>query len=167
MRIGQFFARSRRRLSLGVTVAVLLGALLSAPTALADTSTSTPTPPPPPPAPVAQADAPPPETQWSYAYPTGRWVYTVDHGWIWVPSGATTTVIDEVPYVYLYTPASGWTWYVSPWGLGPYHYGTWVVRPWRPVAWPGAWVAHPHVVVQLGHPYVRPWHGRYGRWGRP
>jgi hypothetical protein len=60
-------------------------------------------------------------------------------------------VADEgVPYSYLYTPAYGWTWYVSPWGWGPYHYGAWVVHPWHPVGWRGGWVAHPNVFVRLG-----------------
>jgi hypothetical protein len=105
---------------------------------------------------------PPPEAQWSYVYPTGRWVYATDYGWFWVPNDATTTVAEGVPYVFLYTPAYGWTWYVSPWGIGPYHYGVWVVHPWRPVRWRGSWVARPHVVFRMR---ARPgWHGG-GRFG--
>jgi hypothetical protein len=65
---------------------------------------------------------------------------------MWVPNGATTTDDEGVPYVYLYTPAYGWTWYVSPWGPGVYRYGLWVHHPWHPVGWHGYWVAHPRVV---------------------
>jgi len=72
-------------------------------------------------------------------------------GWVWVPAGASATEMDGVPYTYLYTPAYGWTWYVSPWGLGPYHYGLWWRHPWHPVGLHGYWVAHPHVGVRLGH----------------
>ena len=85
-----------------------------------------------------------------YAYPTGRWVYTVDHGWIWVPDGATTAEVEGMPYVYLYTLAFGWTWYVSPWGWGPYHYGLWFRHPWHPGGWHGYWVAHPRVIHRIG-----------------
>lgn len=98
--------------------------------------------------PGGAATAPPPS--WVYSYPTGQWVYTTDRGWIWVPAGSTTTLVEGVPYAYLYTPAYGWTWYISPWGWGPYRYGAWVSHPWRPVGWRGGWVAHPHVVVRLG-----------------
>jgi hypothetical protein len=86
-----------------------------------------------------------------YTYPTGQWVYVSGQGWVWVPAGSTTTDMEGVPYAYLYTPAYGWTWYVSPWGLGPYHYGLWYRHPWHPVGWHAHWVAHPRVVVHLGH----------------
>jgi len=133
--------------------------------------TAQPPPPPPPPPPPASEGAPLPEpyTQASpgvppeppaapapdsqpqaQAYPTGQWVYLAGQGWVWVPAGATTTDMEGVPYAYLYTPAYGWTWYVSPWGLGPYHYGVWVRHPWHPVGFHGYWVAHPHVTVRLG-----------------
>jgi hypothetical protein len=92
----------------------------------------------------------PPASQWVYSYPTGQWVYTADNGWVWVPAAATQNVVDGVPYSYLYTPAYGWTWYVSPWGWGPYRYGAWVTHPWRPSGWRGGWVAHPHAVVRMG-----------------
>jgi hypothetical protein len=58
--------------------------------------------------------------------------------------------MEGTPYTYLYTPAYGWTWYVSPWGIGPYHYGIWVHHPWHPVGMHGYWVAHPHATVRLG-----------------
>ena len=103
------------------------------------------------------APAPAPAAQTVYTYATGSWVYAADRGWVWIPNGATPSVIDGVPYTYLYTPAYGWTWYVSPWGWGPYHYGAWVSHPWRPYGWRGGWVAHPHVAVRLGVGY----HGGY------
>ena len=112
---------------------------------------------PPPTATQAQAPTPaqPPATadanaQLVYTYPTGQWVYAAGPGWVWVPSDATTTAEEGVPYVYLDTPAYGWTWYVSPWGWGPYHYGPWIRHPWHPAGWHGYWVARPHVVVHLG-----------------
>jgi len=119
-------------------------------------------PPPPPPnegsigsAPDAPPDAPPNAAHWAYEYPTGRWVYANGYGWMWVPASAATVDADGVPYAYLYTPRYGWTWYVSPWGVGVYRYGGWVRRPWHPVGWHGAWVAHPRVVVRLGGPRPR------------
>ena len=62
----------------------------------------------------------------------------------WVPYGSTTTAVDGEPYVYLYAPAYGWTWFVSPWGVGPYRYGVWGWGPhwgsrW---AWGGYWRSH-------------------------
>jgi hypothetical protein len=100
--------------------------------------------------PPPSSEAPPPASQWVYSYPTGQWVYTADNGWVWVPAGTAPSAVDGVPYTYLYTPAYGWTWYVSPWGWGPYHYGAWVTHPWRPYGWRGGWVAHPHVVGRFG-----------------
>jgi hypothetical protein len=96
------------------------------------------------------ADQPPPQAQWVTSYPQGQWVYASGYGWMWVPAGAVTTEMDGVPYVYLYTRPYGWTWYVSPWGWGPYHYGIWVRHPWYPRGWRAGWVARPHVVVRLG-----------------
>jgi hypothetical protein len=131
-----------------------------------------PAPPPPPPIPaseaepytqanpngppVASAQPPPPAPAAAQAplvqtYPTGQWVYLTGQGWVWVPSGATAVEEGGVPYAYLYTPAYGWTWYVSPWGMGPYVYGPWVWHPWHPVGFHGYWVARPHVTVRLGH----------------
>jgi hypothetical protein len=111
--------------------------------------------------------APPPQAgaQTVYTYPTGSWVYAPDRGWFWVPSGADTTAVDGVPYTYLYTPSYGWTWYISPWGYGPYHYGAWVGHPWRPYGWRGGWVAHPRVVTRIGPAHFAPrggggWHRR-------
>jgi hypothetical protein len=80
---------------------------------------------------------------------------------MWVPNEAGRVVVEEVPYVYLYTPMYGWTWYVTPWGFGPYYYGAWVHRPWRPVGWRGGWVARPHVIVRIGGGYRGYGHGGY------
>ncbi len=103
----------------------------------------------------ATAPAPPPVqsdtgSELVYTYPTGQWVYIVGRGWVWIPAGATTVEADGVPYVYLYTPAIGWSWYLSPWGWGPYVHGPWFRHPWHPYGWHGYWVAHPHVVERLG-----------------
>jgi hypothetical protein len=127
-------------------------------------------PPPPPSAPsdpsvtpaAPAQEAPPNAAQWAYEYPTGRWVYANGYGWMWVPTNADSVDSDGVPYTYLYTPTYGWTWYISPWGPGPYRYGLWVRHPWHPVGWHGAWVAHPRVVVRLGGP-GRHYYGHRGR----
>jgi hypothetical protein len=130
----------------------------------------------PPPAPAAVAPAPPPpstvieappsSTTWTYEYPTGRWVYANGYGWMWVPANAAVSDNDGVPYTYLYTPRYGWTWYVSPWGPGPYRYGVWVRRPWHPVGWRGGFVAHSRVVVRLGGGprYDHHYGARHRRW---
>ncbi|HXX40344.1 MAG TPA: hypothetical protein VEP50_19680 [bacterium] len=132
-------------------------------------------------------EAAPPVSQRVYSYPAGcgypnadgvvvpcagQWVYSDGDGWIWVPGGAVPTVLDGVPYVYLYTPIYGWTWYVSPWGWGPYFYGAWVLHPWLPLGWHGGWVAGPGVFGRLGGhgafsgrmPAIRgggAWHGTF------
>jgi hypothetical protein len=110
-------------------------------------------PPAPPPPPAANGATPPPTAPAEpqvYSYPSGQWVYLSGQGWVWVPAGATTSDMEGVPYTYLYTPAYGWTWYVSPWGVGPYHYGVWLRHPWHPVGLHGYWVARPRAVVRLG-----------------
>jgi hypothetical protein len=130
----------------------------------------TPPPPPaqPPPAPteppsaaaVQPGETPPPaapapSAPLAYSYATGQWVYADGRGWIWVPAGTASADVDGVPYVYLYTPSYGWTWYVSPWGFGPYRYGVWIHHPFYPGGWRGHWVAHPRVVVRLGPRHFR------------
>jgi hypothetical protein len=89
--------------------------------------------------------------------PQGQWVNTAEYGWIWIPAGATPYAVAGVPYVYLYTPTYGWTWYASPWGWGPYAYGPWVSRPWPfgfrvwhhgPRGW--GWHVGPHVSLHFG-----------------
>ncbi len=77
----------------------------------------------------------------------GQWVQLNDGSWIFVPQSVQTYSMSGVPYVYLYTPSYGWSWYASPWGRGPFVYG-------------GGWRAHPW-------PYgVRTWHPHY-EGGRP
>lgn len=81
--------------------------------------------------------------------PYGRWVYTDEYGWVWVPA------VDEVgvqfqPYVtggyWVYTDV-GWM-FVSdyPWGWATFHYGRWYWEVgygwvWVPGSvWAPAWV---------------------------
>jgi hypothetical protein len=113
---------------------------------------SPPQAPPPPTAepPAAGPPAQPASAPLVNAYPTGQWVYLAGQGWVWVPAGASAVEMEGVPYTYLYTPAYGWTWYVSPWGWGPYHYGLWVRHPWHPVGLHGYWVARPGAAGRLG-----------------
>ena len=94
---------------------------------------------------VQQAQVPPPQ----YAAPPpqamppqvavqsgGEWQYMDGEGWVWVPTGTAAYNVESQPYVYLYTPSYGWTWYVSPWGWGPYYRGGWVHSPyWGRGAW--------------------------------
>ena len=82
----------------------------------------------PPPAPPAEPK-PTPETL-QPAEQKGQWGNTTDSGWIWVPADTTTYDVEGVPYVYIYTPAYGWTWYASPWGWGAFVIGPWVYNPW-------------------------------------
>ena len=130
-------------------------------TAEASSAAAPPSAPPPPSgaAPPAPPSSPPqsaaPSDQLVYSYPTGQWVYLSGQGWVWVPAGSETTEMEVVPYTYLYTPAYGWTWYVSPWGWGPYHYGVWARHPWHPVGMHGYWVARPRSVVRLGRGHFR------------
>jgi hypothetical protein len=81
--------------------------------------------------------------------PQGQWVYTETYGYIWVPQGTTTVIVQEQPYAYLYTPVYGWTWYGSPWGPGAFYVGPWVHHGYMPArVWHrGSWFA-PHVVVR-------------------
>jgi len=74
------------------------------------------------PAPQVEAPAPAPAV---YSYSTGQWVYGADRVPIWVPAGAVSVAVGGVPYAHLYTPAYGWAWSISPWGWGPYRYGSW------------------------------------------
>jgi hypothetical protein len=117
-------------------------------------------------APPAEPVAPPAQ-QRVYQYATGQWVYTDGDGWVWIPAGSNTTVVDGAPYAYLYTPSYGWTWYVSPWGLGAYHYGPWVAHPWRPLGWRGGWVAGPRIVGRLGRPGFYGHAGYHAGFARP
>ncbi len=62
--------------------------------------------------------------------PQGEWVDQGDGAPVWVPAGATTYAYGAQPYVYLYTPVSGWGWYHSPWGWGAYSRGPWLSAHW-------------------------------------
>jgi hypothetical protein len=121
-----------------------------------------PAPPPPvyqAPPPAEQAPAAPASAPVAEAPAQGQWINTAEYGWIWVPASATTVAYGDVPYTYLYTPVSGWTWYASPWGWGPYHYGAWVGHPWGHAAyWHGG--GRPQVFVR-GGPAVH-FHGSVG-----
>ena len=112
-------------------------------------------PPPPPPSapPTAQPIEPPQVTANTAPAPSsvpGEWVYTAQYGWVWMPYDQQYThVIDTsgVAYMFVYYPAFGWRWVLSPWvfGLGPWpHF----------IHGPGhfAWYAHPWF---RGHPLVR------------
>jgi len=110
-------------------------------------------PPPPPTPPTAQPIEPPQVTANTAPAPSsvpGEWVYTAQYGWVWMPYDQQYThVIDTsgVAYMFVYYPAFGWRWVLSPWvfGLGP--------RP-HFIHGPGhfAWYAHPWF---RGHPLVR------------
>jgi hypothetical protein len=114
-------------------------------------TTAAPLPPPTPPVVVAPPTPAVPAQK-------GQWVDTDTYGWIWVPEGSTSVIVQEQPYVYLYTPVYGWTWYRSPWGPGAYYAGPWVYRGYAPArVWHrGGWYA-PHVVVRsrFGTPVYR------------
>ena len=112
-------------------------------------------PPPPPPSapPTAQPIEPPQVTANTAPAPSsvpGEWVYTAQYGWVWMPYDQQYThVIDTsgVAYMFVYYPAFGRRWVLSPcvFGLGP--------RP-HFIHGPGhfAWYAHPWF---RGHPLVR------------
>src|SRR5438132_9872486 len=110
-------------------------------------------PPPPPSAPPTAQPIEPPQVTANAPAPSsvpGEWVYTAQYGWVWMPYDQQYThVIDTsgVAYMFVYCPAFGWRWVLSPWvfGLGP--------RP-HFIHGPGhfAWYAHPWF---RGHPLVR------------
>jgi len=88
----------------------------------------------PPPVPAAQAPQYPPAPQVTEQMAVqGEWVYTDQYGWTWVPYGSSALTVGVQPYVYLFAPSFGWRWFVSPWGVGPFHYGGWGWGPrWGP-----------------------------------
>lgn len=59
----------------------------------------------------------------------GRWIYTEQYGWLYLPYGDQYVVqaggAEASAYVYAYYPEQGWTWLPAPWvaGVGPYPYG--------------------------------------------
>lgn len=111
------------------------------------------------PAPGQPAQPAPPPQQ---VAAQGQWVWSEEYGWIWVPAGASTYAVGGEPYVYIYTPVYGWTWYASPWGWGPYYYGVWAHRPWGWRYAPHVWYGRGWVAPRFGAYY----HGRVGgHWG--
>ena len=65
----------------------------------------------------------------------GQWVWTTEDGWVWVPAEAVPLEVQGEPYVYLYRPTLGWTWFASPWGWdGPVGGWGWA-RPWYGSYW--------------------------------
>lgn len=118
-----------------------------------DESTSPPQSAPPPgpsdqAAPAQPTAAPPAPPSGAQVQGQGQWVYSDQYGWVWVPAASEAVEVGAQPYAYLYAPAFGWSWFVSPWGFGPYRAGPWV----------GAGVRAPY------HPYVAPraWYGYHG-----
>jgi hypothetical protein len=91
----------------------------------------------PPPPQYAAPAAPQPMQPQIAVQPGGEWQFIDGEGWAWVPTGTAAYNVGSQPYVYLYTPSYGWTWYVSPWGWGPYYRGGWIHTPYwgRGGAW--------------------------------
>ena len=77
----------------------------------------------------------------------GSWRNDDDYGQVWCPRVTSTwRPYSEGRWVWVHP--FGWTWVSSePWGWAPYHYGTWVSRPW---GW--GWVPGP--VTQCWSPAV-------------
>jgi hypothetical protein len=102
-------------------------------------------------APAPPTPAPPAGAQ---VQAQGQWVNTDQYGWVWVPAASEAVEVSAQPYAYLYAPSFGWSWFVSPWGVGPYRAGPWVhagVRaPYGPYVAPRAWYGYhgvaPHAV---------------------
>lgn len=63
-----------------------------------------------------------------FVYDAGEWVRAVDYGWVWIPRDLTISSSGTESYAYLYTPLYGWSWYLAPWGPGPYRYGSWALN---------------------------------------
>jgi hypothetical protein len=117
--------------------------------------------PPPPDGPPPEAPPPPPQampappsapTPAPVAAPAGKWVFTRQYGWLWIPYDRQFVYVPPDPQIFpeqfVYYPVYGWRWVVAPWvyGYGP--------QPW----WgPGG------VVVFSW--YARPWFRVGGYWG--
>jgi hypothetical protein len=126
-----------------------------------------------PPAPPAEAPPPPvgPEKEARPApeppaTPSGQWVYTQQYGWVWAPYGSQySTEGTGGTYVYVYYPAVGWTWLVSPfawdWWPWPYYrpYGYW--GSYWP--WGHRWFGPRYGPGWRGYP----WPGHRGTWPAP
>jgi hypothetical protein len=106
--------------------------------------------PPPPAAALRQPATPPPATPVRIAAPPpeGQWVFTQQHGWVYMPYAQSYTYVPAVgdPLVYVFY-GSGWRWVRAPWlvGTGPIPYWgplgyvrfAWYARPWfaRPIVY--------------------------------
>jgi hypothetical protein len=85
----------------------------------------------------------------------GQWVWTSQYGWVWVPAEAMPVAVEGEPYVYLYRPTFGWTWYVSPWGWdGPVGGWGWA-RPWYGSYWGPRYHVYAPPAVQVAPPAYR------------
>lgn len=122
----------------------------------------TPTPKNPPPPPPRERPAPPttaPGTDAARDRDGGQWVYTDQHGWVWMPYGEDCIHESDgggPPHMYLYVQDAGWCWVLAPWLWG------WGPQPWfGPLGWRGyVWWG-----VGVGH-----WHGFRGHsrgWSHP
>lgn len=117
--------------------------------------------------------------------PYGTWIHIEDHGRVWRPTVAVTT-IGWRPYKHggrwLWTDY-GWYWYSDySWGWAPFHYGRWFVHPhwgwvwWPDTVWGPSWVTWRYTGSYLGWAPLPPaafwspgigftYHGRRVGWG--
>jgi hypothetical protein len=85
----------------------------------------------------------------------GQWVLTSQYGWVWVPAEAMPVEVQGEPYVYLYAPTYGWTWFDSPWGwYGPAGGWGWA-RPWYGTYWGPRYHVYAPRAVQVAPPAYR------------
>src|SRR5262249_1493334 len=85
----------------------------------------------------------------------GQWVWTNDYGWVWVPAEATPLAVGGEPYVYLYRPTIGWTWFASPWGWdGPIGGWGWA-RSWYGDYWGPQYRVYTSRAVNVAPPAYR------------
>jgi len=104
------------------------------------------TPPPPPNEPPGppQANAPPPPAPQPAAAPAGRWVWTAQYGWLYLPYARQFVFVPGDPQVFpeqfVYYPVYGWRWVIAPWvygygpqprwGVGGPRLFVWFAQPW-------------------------------------
>jgi outer membrane lipoprotein SlyB len=113
------------------------------------------TPPPPDASTTAPVAAPPKLS--------GRWGYTQQYGWVWMPYGSAYTFTSHYqngdPYMYVYYPRRGWIWVEAPWlwgwGTRPYFgIGTSVRFNWYTQGWGRSWTG-PHRSPRYRDRYFR------------
>ncbi len=118
----------------------------------------TPAPKDPPPPPPRERPAPP-TTSPEADRDGGQWVYTEQHGWVWMPYGDDSIHVSDdggPPHMYVYVHDDGWCWVLAPWLWG------WGPRPWfGPLGYHryGWWG------VGIGHWYG--FSGHPGGWAHP